>query len=130
VIVIRISPSDNSKELYLHHNFHNYVHLIYPDGLKIKDTIEFDMSASYLDIILNIDWNDRLTITLYYDDFNFAMVNFPILCSTCKCKISLSPAYKWCLYFPVDSICKSKLRIWWLFKARPTMNKKVGVAGL
>ena len=28
------------------HNFHNYVHLIYPDELDIKDTTESDKSAS------------------------------------------------------------------------------------
>jgi hypothetical protein len=27
------------------HNFHNYVHLIYPDELEIKDTTESDRSA-------------------------------------------------------------------------------------
>jgi hypothetical protein len=31
------------------HNFHNYVHLIYPDELEIKDTIKSDKPASYLD---------------------------------------------------------------------------------
>jgi hypothetical protein len=38
------------------YNFHNYVHLIYPDALEIKDTTESDKSASYIDILLNIDW--------------------------------------------------------------------------
>ena len=73
------------------HNFHNYVHLIYPEELDIKDTTESDRSASYLDILLNIDSNGRLTTTLYdkRDDFNFAIVNFPFLCSN----IPLSPAY-------------------------------------
>ena len=71
--------------------FHNYVHLIYPDELDIKDITESDRSASYLDILLNIDSNDRLTTPLYdkRDDFNFAIVNFPFLCSN----ILLSPAY-------------------------------------
>ena len=31
------------------HNFQNYVHLIYPDELEIKDTTESDKSASYVD---------------------------------------------------------------------------------
>jgi hypothetical protein len=72
------------------HNFHNYVHLIYPDELEIKDTTESDKSASYLDILLNIDPNSRLTTSLYdkRDDFGFAIVNFPFLCN-----IPLSPAY-------------------------------------
>jgi hypothetical protein len=30
-------------------NFHNYVHVIYPDELEIKDTTESDKSASYLE---------------------------------------------------------------------------------
>jgi hypothetical protein len=72
-------------------NFNNYVHLIYPDELKIKDTTEFDKSASYLDILPNIDSNGRLTTTLFdkCNDFDFAIVNFPFLCSN----IPLSPAY-------------------------------------
>jgi hypothetical protein len=37
------------------HNFYNYVHLIYPDDLEVKDDTESDISASYLDILLNID---------------------------------------------------------------------------
>jgi hypothetical protein len=61
------------------HNVHNYVHLIYQDELEIKDTTESDKSASYLDILLNIDSNGTLTISLYdkRDDFDFAIVNFP-----------------------------------------------------
>jgi hypothetical protein len=63
--------------------FHTYVHGIhvYLDELEIEDTIESDISASYLDILLNIDSNGRLTTTLYdkHDDFNFAIVNFPFL---------------------------------------------------
>jgi hypothetical protein len=73
------------------HNFHNYVHLIYPDELEIMDTTESDKSASYLDILLNIDSNGRLTTSLNdkRDDFDFAIVNFPFLCIN----IPLSPAY-------------------------------------
>ena len=41
--------------LSINNHFHNYVHLIYPDDLEIKDTAESDKSASYLDILLNID---------------------------------------------------------------------------
>jgi hypothetical protein len=69
------------------HNFHHYVHLIYPDELEIKDTTESDKSASYLDILFNMDSSGRLTTSLY--DFEFAIVNFSFLCSN----IPLSPAY-------------------------------------
>jgi hypothetical protein len=62
-------------------NFQNYVHLIYPDELEIKDTTESRKSASYLDILFNIDSNGRLTTSLYIydkrDDFDFAIINFP-----------------------------------------------------
>jgi hypothetical protein len=73
------------------HNFHNYNYLIYTDELEIKDTTEFGKSASYLNILLNIDSNGRLTTTLHdkRNDFDFAIVNFPILCSN----VPLSSAY-------------------------------------
>jgi hypothetical protein len=65
--------------------------LIHPDEHEIKDTTESDKSASYLDILLNIDSSGRLTTSLYdkRDDFDFAIVNFPFLYSS----IPLSPAY-------------------------------------
>jgi hypothetical protein len=73
------------------HNFHNYIHLIFTEELEKKDITESDISVSYLDIFLNIDSNDRLTTTLYDKryDFDFAIVNFPFLCSN----IPISPAY-------------------------------------
>ena len=60
------------------HNFHNYVHLIYPNELEINDTTESDRCASYLDILLNIDSNGRLTTTLYdkCDDFDLQLSTF------------------------------------------------------
>jgi hypothetical protein len=71
------------------HNYHSYVHLICPDELEIKETTEYDKSASYRDISLNIDSNGRLTSPYdKRDDFNFA-INFNFLCSN----IPLSPAY-------------------------------------
>jgi hypothetical protein len=73
--------------------FHNYVHLIYPDELEMKDTTESDKSASYLGTLLNMYWfqwqTDKFTIYDKRDDFDFAIVNFPFLCSN----IPLSPAY-------------------------------------
>ena len=49
------------------------------------------MSASYLDILLNIDINGKLTTQLYdkRDDISFSILNFPYLCSN----IPSSPAY-------------------------------------
>jgi hypothetical protein len=42
-----------------------YVHSIYPNELEVKDTTESDISASYLDTLLIIDSNGRLTTILY-----------------------------------------------------------------
>jgi len=49
------------------------------------------MSASYLDLHLEIDSEERLRTKLYdkRDDFNFAIVNFPFICSN----IPAAPAY-------------------------------------
>ena len=59
--------------------------------LEIKDTTECSTSASYLDVLLKLDTNGKITTQLYdkRDDFNFSIVNFPYLCSN----IPASPAY-------------------------------------
>jgi hypothetical protein len=73
--------------------FHSHVDCIYPNELDIKDTTESSTSASYLDVLFNIDIDadGKLTTQLFdkQDDFNFAFVNFPYTCSN----IPLSPAY-------------------------------------
>ena len=63
----------------------------YPDELEIKDTTESDRCAAYLDNLLNIDSDGRLTTTLFdkRNDFDFAIANIPFLCSN----VPLSPAY-------------------------------------
>jgi hypothetical protein len=77
------------------HGYHSYVHLIYPDGLEINDTTKSDNSASYLDILLNIDSNGRQTSTRHGKRgyFDFAIVGFPFLWSD----IPLSSACGVCL---------------------------------
>jgi hypothetical protein len=72
--------------------FHSYVDSIYRSELEIKNTTESSTSASYLDILLNINADGKLTTQLYdkRDDFSFTIVNFPYICSN----IPLSPAYK------------------------------------
>jgi hypothetical protein len=41
--------------------FHSYVDSIYPSELEIKDTTESSTSASYLDVLLNIDAGGSLS---------------------------------------------------------------------
>ena len=71
--------------------FNEYLPLIYPPELEIKETTESRSSASYLDIFLEFDTNGHLSTRLYdkRDDFNFTIINFPNLDSN----IPLSPAY-------------------------------------
>jgi hypothetical protein len=42
--------------------FHSHVDLIYPNELGIKDTTESSTSASYLDVLLKLDKNGKITI--------------------------------------------------------------------
>jgi hypothetical protein len=71
--------------------FHSHVDSIYPNELEIKDSIESSTSASYLNVLLKLDTNEKITTQLYdkRDDFNFSIVNFPYRCSN----ILASPAY-------------------------------------
>jgi hypothetical protein len=64
---------------------------IYTIELEIKDTTDTNMSASYLDLHLEIDSEGRLRTKHYdkRDDFNFPIVNFPFICSN----IPAAPAY-------------------------------------
>jgi len=54
-----------------------------PIELEIKDTTDTDISASYLDLHLDIDSGGRLRTKLYdkRDDLNFPIVSFPFICS-------------------------------------------------
>jgi hypothetical protein len=58
--------------------------------MEIKDTTECSTSALYLDVLLKLDANGKITIQLYdkRDDFNFSIVNLPNLYSN----IPASPA--------------------------------------
>jgi hypothetical protein len=69
----------------------DFVDIIYPEELEIKDTTDSDARASYLDLLLEYDRNHDLYVKLYdkRDDFDFPIVNFPFMCSN----IPQAPAY-------------------------------------
>jgi hypothetical protein len=71
--------------------FGDFVDRIYAIELEIKDSTDTDRSDSYLDLHLEIDSEGRLRTKLYdkREDFNFARVNFPFICSN----IPAAPAY-------------------------------------
>ena len=71
--------------------FANWIPLIYPPELEIKETTDTASSVSYLDVYLEFDADGHLTTRIYdkRDDFNFDIINFPHLSSN----IPISPAY-------------------------------------
>ena len=83
--------------------FGDFVDRIYPIELEIWDTTYIDRSASYLDLLLEIDSERWLRTKLYdkRDVFNFLILNFPFICSN----IPAAPTYG------VDTIFQS---VWFL----------------
>ena len=71
--------------------FGDFIDHICPIELEIKDTTDTAMSASYLELHLEIDSERWLRMKLYdkREDFNFPIVNFPFICSN----IPAAPAY-------------------------------------
>ena len=70
--------------------FNDYIDVIYPKELEIKDTTDAPKWPNYLDH-LKFDEDGKLFTWLYdkRDDFDFPIVNFPYLSSN----IPESPAY-------------------------------------
>ena len=71
--------------------FGDYLDIIYPSELEIKDTTDSEKYVNFLDLHIEIDKNNKLLTSLYdkRDDFNFKIVNFPFMCSN----IPESPTY-------------------------------------
>ena len=67
-----------------------FLPLIYPPGLEIKETTYTASSASFVDIYLEFDDSGQLSTKIYdkRDDFNFKIINVPNMCSN----IPASPA--------------------------------------
>ena len=71
--------------------FAEFLPLIYPPELEIKETTDTASSASFLDLYLEFDDSGQISTKIYdkRDDFNFKIINFPNMCSN----IPASPAY-------------------------------------
>ena len=71
--------------------FAEFLPLIYPPELEVKETTDTASSASFLDLYLEFDDSGQLSTKIYdkWDDFNFKIINFPNMCSN----IPASPAY-------------------------------------
>ena len=59
--------------------FAEFLPLIYPPELEVKDTTDTASCASFLDFFLKFDDSGQLSTKIYdkRDDFNFKIVNFP-----------------------------------------------------
>ena len=71
--------------------FAEFLPLIYPPELEVKETTDKASSASFLDLYLEFDDSGQLSTNIYdkWDDFNCKIINFPNMCSN----IPASPAY-------------------------------------
>jgi hypothetical protein len=80
-----LSINNNQFQTYM------YIYLIYPNELEIKDNTEGSSSASYLDILLKLNTNGKIT-TQFYDKRMISISpssTFLFLCSN----ISISLAF-------------------------------------
>jgi hypothetical protein len=71
--------------------FAEFLPLIYPPELEVKETTYTASSASFLDLYLEFDDSGQFSTKFYdkRDDFNFKIINFPNMCSN----IPASPVY-------------------------------------
>jgi hypothetical protein len=71
--------------------FEEFLPLIYPPELEVKEITDTASSASFLDLYLEFDDSGQISTKIYdkRDDFNFNIINFPNMCSN----IPASPAY-------------------------------------
>jgi hypothetical protein len=87
--------------------FAEFLPLIYPSELEVKDTTDTASSASFLGLYLEFDESGQLTTKIYdkRDDFNFKIINFLNM----RSNIPASPAYAlWCLHLAIDLLCKGQ----------------------
>ena len=63
--------------------FAEFLPLIYPPELEVKETTDTASSASFLDLYLEFDASGQISTKIYdkRDDFNFKIINFPNMCS-------------------------------------------------
>jgi hypothetical protein len=87
---VKLTPTFNLTFRYIddalslnNSRFGDFVDRIYPIEFEIKDITDTDRSVSYIDIHIEIDSDGRLRTKLYdkRDNFNFPIVNIPLICS-------------------------------------------------
>jgi hypothetical protein len=71
--------------------FAEFLPLIYPPELEVKETTDTASSASFLDLYLEFNDSGQISTKIYdkRDDINFKSINFPNMCSN-VCEIKRS----------------------------------------
>ena len=84
--------------------FAEFLPLIYPPELEVKETTDTASPASFLDLYLEFDDSGQLRTKTYdkRDDFNFKIINFP------NVQQYTSFYCIWCLHLAIDSLCKGQ----------------------
>ena len=87
--------------------FAEFLPLIYPPELEVKETTDTASSVSFLDVYLEFDDSGQLCTKIYdkRDDFNFTIINFP---NTLYVQQYTSFSCIWCLHLAIDSLCKGQ----------------------
>jgi hypothetical protein len=91
VLSILLQYTDSAPLVSINNSrFAEFLPLIYPPELEVKETTDTASSASFLDAYLEFDDSDQLSIKIYdkRNDFNFKIMHFPNMCSN----IPASPA--------------------------------------
>jgi hypothetical protein len=70
--------------------FAEFLPLIYPPGMEVKETTDTASSTSFLNLYLKFDDSGQISTKVYdkRDDFNFKIITLPNMCSN----IPASPA--------------------------------------
>ena len=87
-----ISHTGILMTFYLNNSrFAEFLPLIYPAELEVKETTDTASAASFLDLYLEFHDSGQLSTKIYdkRDDFNFKIIHFPNVCSNTPA----SPAY-------------------------------------
>lgn len=95
--------------------FKDYIHVIYPNELGIKETTIAPASASYIDLNLYIGYTERLKSKLHekQEEFNFPIIIIFLFLSS---NVPTSPAYgvynsqliRYC-YLYVNFLCRAQI---------------------
>ena len=81
------------------YRFAEFLPLIYPPELEVKETTDTASSASFLDLYLEFDDSGQLSTKIYNNKFSKYVQQYT------------SFSCIWCLHFAIDSLCKGQQQL-------------------